>query len=265
LLFNNFQPSTWLLAAAALQGTLTWLFPSAFRFTVIPALLVLLYRATDVFLMMSGMKRNPAMDGVIREKFSAQIPFADGSFGDRPSRDKVAVLMLGSKSNHPLGIFSPGYQKVAQLYADMVADLEANCDEYSYLTSTRWVSNTDPTINASREIMTIFYFRSLEGVHKFAHGPIHRKGWDWWSRNSKEHPEISICHEVYEADAGRWENVYLNYRPMGLASARFPIAQTGGQKEGESGGEKQWISAIVDASKANMKSSKARLGWGSSQ
>jgi hypothetical protein len=66
---------------------------------VIPALLVLLYRATDVFLMMSGVKRNPAMDGVIREKFSAQIPFADGSFGDRPSRDKVAVLMLGSKSN----------------------------------------------------------------------------------------------------------------------------------------------------------------------
>jgi hypothetical protein len=31
----------------------------------------------------------------------------------------------------PLGIFSPGYQKVAQLYADMVADLEANRDEYS--------------------------------------------------------------------------------------------------------------------------------------
>jgi hypothetical protein len=69
--------------------------------------------------------------------------------------------------------------------------------------------------------MTIFYFRSLSGVHKFAHGPIHRKGWDWWSRNGKEHPEISICHEVYEADAGRWENVYLNYRPMGLGTYIF--------------------------------------------
>ncbi|KAL2784378.1 hypothetical protein BJX66DRAFT_89002 [Aspergillus keveii] len=263
LLLNNFQPSTWLLTIAALQGVLTWLVPSAFKFTVIPALLILLYRVIDVLLIMSGVKRNPAMGGVIREKFSAQIPFEDGSFGERPSRDKVTVLILGSKSNHPLGIFSPGYMKVAQLFADMVADLEENRDEYSYLTSSRWISNTDPTTNASREIMTIFYFRSLSGVHKFAHGPIHRKGWDWWSRNGKEHPEISICHEVYEADAGRWENVYLNYRPMGLASAQFPITKLHADKEGATEGVTQWVSSIVDASKANMKSSKARLGWGS--
>jgi hypothetical protein len=99
LLLNNFQPSTWLLTIAALQGILTWLFPAAFKFTVIPALLILLYRAIDVLLIMSGVKRNPAMDGIIREKFSAQIPFEDGSFGERPSRDKVTVLILGSKSN----------------------------------------------------------------------------------------------------------------------------------------------------------------------
>jgi hypothetical protein len=78
---------------------LTWVFPSAFKFTVIPALLILLYRAIDVLLIMYGAKRNPAMDGIIREKFSAQIPFEDGSFGERPSRDKVTVLILGSKSN----------------------------------------------------------------------------------------------------------------------------------------------------------------------
>ncbi|KAJ0419651.1 hypothetical protein BJY00DRAFT_285707 [Aspergillus carlsbadensis] len=262
LLLNNFQPSTWFLATAATQGLLVYLFPAAATYTLIPAVLILAYRALDVLLIMSGAKRNPAMDGIIRAKFSAQIPFEDGGFGERPSREKVAVLMLGSKSNHPLGIFSPGYQKVGQLYADMAADLEANRDEYSYLTSSRWISNTDETTNAAREIMTIFYFRSLEGVHKFAHGPIHRKGWDWWSRNSKEHPEISICHEVYEADAGRWENVYLNYKPMGLASAHFPITNPDGDKDGETGAGKQWISSIVDASKANMKSSKARLGWG---
>ncbi|KAL2826723.1 hypothetical protein BJY01DRAFT_145128 [Aspergillus pseudoustus] len=257
LLHNNFQFTTWLLAAAAAQGIFTWLFPTAFTF--IPALLILGYRVIDVFLIMYGIKPNPYMDGVINHKFSAQLPFEDGSFGERPSRDKMVVLILGSKSNHPLGIFSPAYQKVGQLFADMVEDLEQNRDEYSYLTNTRWISNTDTTINAAREIMTVFYFRSMEGVHKFAHAAAHRKGWDWWNRTAKEHPDISICHEVYEAQAGHWENVYVNYRPMGLATAQFPL-KTSGEKEGE---KKQWVGAIVDASKANMKNAKARLGWDS--
>ncbi|KAL3466917.1 hypothetical protein BJX64DRAFT_249255 [Aspergillus heterothallicus] len=255
LLANNFQFTTWLLAAALIQGIFTWLFPTIFSF--VPALLILLYRILDVFLILYGVKPNPYMEGVIQKKFSAQIPFEDGSFGDRPSRDKVTVLMLGSKSNHPLGIFNPPFQKVAQLFNDMVVDLEANRDEYSFITSTRWISNTDSTTNASREIMTIFYFRSLEGVHKFAQGAAHRAGWDWWNKNGKENPEISISHEVYEAQAGKWENLYVNYRPMGLASAQFPI-KTGREKGGE---QRQWVSSIVDSSKVNMKNARARLGW----
>ncbi|KAL2819566.1 hypothetical protein BDW59DRAFT_174794 [Aspergillus cavernicola] len=260
LLFNNFQFSSWLLAAAVLQGLLTWLFPTAWTF--IPAVIILGYRALDVLLIMLGYRSNPYMEGVITQKFSAQFPDANGDFGDKPSRKTVVVLLLGSKSNHPLGILYPGYLEVVKIFAEMVHDLEQNRAEYTYITSNSWISNNDPTVNAAREVMTVFYFESMDGLHRFAHGPIHRKGWDWWNRTIKQHSEISIMHEVYEAPAGCWENVYMNYRPSGFATGRFPVQSVGeGDKlDGTGGGEQQWIGNIVDASRMSMKSSKGRLG-----
>lgn len=104
LLFDNFQPSTWFLAAASLQGIITWLFPTAFTF--IPALLILAYRALDVLLIIYGVRPNPVMDGVIPNKFSAQIPDENGDF-DKPSRDSVVVLLLGAKSNQYIRTSQP--------------------------------------------------------------------------------------------------------------------------------------------------------------
>ncbi|KAL4923546.1 monooxygenase fmaE [Aspergillus undulatus] len=252
LLLNNFQPSSWFLLAASLQGLLTWLFPTALTF--IPAVLILAYRALDVLLTMYGLKSNPAMDGVITRKFSAQLPDQNGEFGERSSRDSVAVLLLGAKSNHPLGILYPAFLKVGGYLEDMVRDLEANREEYGFLTSTSYISNTDSTHNAAQATMTVYYFRTMAGVHKFAHGPMHRAGWDWWNRTAAEHPDISIMHEVYEAPAGQWETVYINYKPTGLASAVFPVSG-----EGEKG-EKKWVGSIVGAEGANMKSARMRLG-----
>lgn len=68
-------------------------------------MLILAYRGVDVLLMTYGLESNPAMDGVIAQKFSAQIPDEDGDFGDRPSRDSVVVLLLGAKSNQ----YAPPY------------------------------------------------------------------------------------------------------------------------------------------------------------
>ncbi|KAL4779837.1 hypothetical protein BJX76DRAFT_66670 [Aspergillus varians] len=260
IILNNFQPSSWFLVAASLQGILTWLFPTVLTF--IPALLILAYRGIDVLLIMYGFRPNPAMEGVIPRKFSAQIPDEDGEFGDKPSRDTVVVFLLGTKSNHPLGILAPAFLKTGNYLAEMVKDLEANREEYAYLTSSSWISNGDPTDNASRGIMTIYYFRNMAGVHKFAHGPAHRAGWDWWDRTIKEHPDISIMHEVYEAPAGCWENVYINYRPIGLATAQFPIRRDDGEEKEGGDATKKWMGSMVDSSTANMKSARARLGWG---
>lgn len=58
----------------------------------------------------------------------------------------------------------------------------------------------------------------MAGLHRFAHAPAHRAGWDWWNRTVKEHPYLSIMHEVYEAPAGAWESIYVNYKPIGLGT-----------------------------------------------
>lgn len=50
---------------------------------------------------------------------------------------------------------------------------------------------------------------------KFAHGEVHRAGWDWWLKMNKEGKvdEVSIGHEIYEVDAGKWENIKFNAPP----------------------------------------------------
>lgn len=38
-----------------------------------------------------------------------------------------------------------------------------------------WIASNERHTN--NQVMTICYFRSVEGLHAFAHGPIHRKAW----------------------------------------------------------------------------------------
>ncbi|KAL4793952.1 hypothetical protein BDV19DRAFT_365658 [Aspergillus venezuelensis] len=254
LLINNFQPSSWFLLAASLQGLLTWLFPTVLTF--LPAIAVLLYRSLNVLLQIYGLKTNPAMQDVIIKKVSAQLPDETGDFGDRPSSDNIVVVLLGAKSNHPLGILYKAFAELGSYQDGMTRDLETNREEYGFLTSTSYMSNDDATLNAASAVMTVYYFRTKAGLDRFVQSPSHRAGWDWWNKTVKQHPDLSIMHELYEIKAGSWENVYINYKPTGLATAIFPVE--GGKEDGE----KKWVGSIVDASKANMKSSRARLGGG---
>lgn len=46
-----------------------------------------------------------------------------------------------------------------------------------------------------------------------------------------------------------------------IATAVFPVKSAGGEDGEKEGGKKQWVGSIVDASRANMKLAKNRLGW----
>ena len=59
---------------------------------------------------------------------TAQVLDRDGDFPE-PGQEKVAILLLGVKSNHPLGIFAPDFPKVSELMMGMVANLEANGED----------------------------------------------------------------------------------------------------------------------------------------
>jgi hypothetical protein len=93
-----------------------------------------------------------------------------------------------------------------------VLDTPEGRQKYGFLNLSSYVGTEASTSN---EIMTISYWRNIEGIHEFAHGPVHREIWDWWNRTEKEHPFISIMHEIYHANgrSGAHENVYVNCRP----------------------------------------------------
>lgn len=77
----------------------------------LPALLLLGWGVLDAMLMSFGLKQNTWMQGVIDGKFSAAFPepgqgsALEGRPGDN---GPGAVMILGVRSNSPLGMFAPG-------------------------------------------------------------------------------------------------------------------------------------------------------------
>jgi heme-degrading monooxygenase HmoA len=93
-----------------------------------------------------------------------------------------------------------------------VLDSPEGREKFGFLNLSSYVGTEASTSN---EIMTISYWRNIEGIHEFAHSPVHREIWDWWNHTEKEHPYISIMHELYRANglSGAHENIYINCRP----------------------------------------------------
>src|SRR3954467_3182611 len=105
---------------AALQSIIVLLAPS--RYAVLPAILFLTLRISDTMLITWGWKRNPYMDGAIMQKVSAQVVNKDGKIPEEAAGEKVAIMFLGSRSNHPLGLFAPGYKDLGKHFTKIVAE-----------------------------------------------------------------------------------------------------------------------------------------------
>ena len=69
--------------------------------------------------------------------------------------------------------------------------------------------------------MATMYFRTNEGLHAFAHSPIHRKAWDWWNANYRRFGHLGIMHEAYEVPRKHWENIYVNFNPELIGTMKF--------------------------------------------
>lgn len=78
-------------------------------------------------------------------------------------------------------------------------------------------ANTMPIATAGgNALVTISYWKDIEHLHAFAHGPTHRLAWDWWTAENKKYPHIGIMHETYAVPEGGWENIYQNFQPFGM-------------------------------------------------
>ncbi|KAK3706950.1 hypothetical protein LTR37_012449 [Vermiconidia calcicola] len=245
LLKDNFLLSTWLCFGAVGQGIL---FLVVGRLALVPAVALLLYRSLDAYAQAIGWKHNPYMDGILMKKHSVVFPDEVGKFGSKASNKDVVVLLIGARCNHPLGIFGPNFKELGDYFDGMIKDLETH-EEFDFLGSTAWVNHSDRATN--NELLTVCYFRTVEGLHAFAHSKYHRGGWDWWNKEYNNMPHLSIYHETYHAPAGNWESIYVNSHISGINRTSHKVLDDEGRE--------MYIHPIVDASKGVLKTSAGRM------
>jgi hypothetical protein len=120
---------------------------------------ILLSRLINALLIANGLKTNPWKQGTLSGKMSAQLPNADGTLGPKPGNQGVAVLLIGTRSNHPMGILAPGFKQLGDYMAKMQEDLNLRAEEYGLLNSSLWVGGERSSGN---EIMHAMYFKNTE-------------------------------------------------------------------------------------------------------
>jgi Domain of unknown function (DUF4188) len=214
---------------------------------------LLSYRIAKVYLIQAGLFHNPYMDAVIPGTYTAQMPSPSLSKNPTLAKEEVVVFMVGSCTNHPLGIFAPGAQEIVTYFTAMMSDLQHNKTKFGLLGSSTWLSKERDTTN---ENLWVLYFRDLEGLQRFSEEKAHREGWDWYLKFEKRYGHLAIRHEVYHVPKNRWENVYLNSRRTGFGATSFEVGR--GEEEGR--GESWRQAGTIDVKGGKLKSIKARMG-----
>jgi hypothetical protein len=120
-------------------------------------------------------------------------------------------------------MFYPPWQALGQHAGKMYAQLAKNSDEFGFLGQSNYMS-AESSSSTKPRTMTVLYFRSYEHLHKFAHGKVHRDGWEWWDKNAKENDDLMIAHEVYAVPAGKWETIYVNGEPFDFGKLLDPFS-----------------------------------------
>ncbi|KAJ5986653.1 hypothetical protein N7451_011018 [Penicillium sp. IBT 35674x] len=234
-----------------LQGLVVLVFPSSY--VVLPPILMLFFLFSKTIFATLGLIKNTGMDGVIAGKFSALLPNRNGVFSGKAADQDVTLIILAARSNHPMGIFGPGYAMINDYMERMQNELANNAVKFNYLGATTWMATGERS--SANQVMVATYFRTLEDVHAYAHSPLHREAWEWWNKITKSHPHLSIMHEVYQAPKNHWENIFINNHLTGIAATQS-IFTPGGESNNV---ENMWINPIFDASKGKLKTHKGRI------
>jgi hypothetical protein len=234
--------TTW-LATGALFQSLAFLLVG--RIAFLPAVSYLLYTLANTSAAAAGLAHNPLMDGVVPTKFSSSFPNSQGTYGSKPASSDLVVFHIGFRNNHPLGIFAPGVKQIGDYFRQMMIDLEAHDEEFGLMGATNWLNASART--TQNETLVVAYFKTVEGVHAFAHSDFHMGAWKWWNAHVKDWPHMSIYHELYHVQAGDWETIHANSHVGGLPSARVKTD------------DGLWVSPMVDASRGLLKTSAGRM------
>jgi len=256
---DQFSVPTLLGLGALAQAGLIILLPA--RWALVPVAVYILGTIASTTIQTVIPSRNGFATDVNPGRTSAQLPNAsyDPSrpderplFGGTPAGEQVVCFHLGQRFNHPLGLLSPGAREMGQHVLRMHAALDAEPERFGFLGRSSWKAAGRASHNT---LLTVFYFRSVEGLHAFAHHEVHRAAWDWYNRFLREtgHTHLGIFHETFLAARGRWEAIYDNMPPTLLGAANVGVTNEGT-------GEGEFVLPLVDADTAQLRSLYGRMG-----
>jgi hypothetical protein len=231
--------TTWLVLGALLFHGLSILLTQ--RLALLLAFAALFVRLVPAILISTGQIPNEELQQVAPGKTTALFPQPDGSKGS-PAGRGFALLIIGVRISHPLGLFAPNAKQTGDFFLDMVKTLNEHPGEHGYL-GGEFIQRAQ-----GNSLSLIAYFESMHALHEFAHGAQHREAWNWWNKNVKNMPHLGVYHEAYDIPAHSWEAVYLQTPRMGLGNVKTKL-EDGSMKE-----------VLEDARKGVWRSSAGRMG-----
>jgi len=164
----------------------------------------------------------------------------------------LVTLHLGVRFTHPLGILAPGVRDVGGHFEACNTSVLDAAKPYGCIGYSSWNAASQ---DANNTMMTVYYFRDVEGLNAFAQGEVHRKAWDWysgWCKDGKGY--IGVYHETFEVKEGGWETIAVNMPPTLLGAGSLPV--------GAEEGEEVWVSPLVEARGRRFKGQWQRMGRG---
>jgi hypothetical protein len=130
------------------------------------------------------------------------------------------VFLIGMRVNKPWKLHK--WIPVARAMGPMLRVLSTQ-KELGLLGFHLWVSPTGPLV--------VQYWRSAEDLDRFARDTSlpHHAAWRRFNRQVGTSGDVGIWHETYQVAAGRYESVYVNLPPFGLARAGelIPVGRRG--------------------------------------
>ena len=241
---DTIKPHTIILIGALLQLVLCSILP--LRWAVVPPSIFLLNSIITTISQIFSTRPNEYTSTAVPGRVTAQLPLENGKFGGQPSSRSIVVFNLGVQWNHPLGLLAPGVPELAKDFMAMNKELKSRREEFDLLGLSSWRGDDRASNNT---LVTTYYFKDVESIHRFAHEPLHRQMWDKFSAN--KHSHIGIFHETFCVPAKAWETVYVNCHPILMGRAADKV---------EVDGEEMWVNSLVSADMPALKTQYARLG-----
>lgn len=253
ILQHGISPTSWLLVGASLQALAVYLFSSG-RYILLLSTTALLVKISHMLLIAFHVIPNPYLKDVYEGRNTALLPEESTGEMVAASDKKIVTLHLGAKSNHPFGFFQPQFTKLGD-WLEKMADVMDTGETKGFLGQTGFHRQDE---KGAHEVCLISYWQSIEDLWAFAHSGVHREAWNWWEKEIKLNGAVAINHEIFEADAQHWENIYINFQPTLMGATTF-LKRGGKTLEGGIVPD-QWVSPLVDARRGKLAKSSGRMG-----